>query len=630
MSMPTTGDDAEGPGDVLLALHRAGRLAAEYPRVARLLTDSTPEELRRAGQLLARVRPEEVRRLHPEVPAVTVAVTGHGTLAPLIPPLTAELARHGLLLRPHLADFDSYVFDLSDPRSALYEAGADIVLCVLDPAVVVDELPVPWTPDDVERVFTEKLALIEHLVTRFESVGHGTLVLNTLPLPQRLTAQLVDHRSRARLGAVWRRATGRLLDLADRHPGPVVLDLDPLVAEGIAVTDERLSSYAKAHLSPALLARYAREVGHLARHLTGRTKKALLLDLDGTLWDGTLGEDGSDVLEGDRSEPFRAFQRVVRQLGSQGVLLGVVSKNDVEPVRTVLREHPRMVLREEDLVRVVANWRPKHDNIAELAQALNLGVDSFVFMDDSPYECGLVADGLPGVTVLRAGDEPALHAATLLRDGWFDTRTLTVEDRTRVGKYQEELVRHDFLQQFESTEQYLRELGVQVRLAPVAPHEVPRVSQLSLRTNQFNLTVRRLQPADVERLATGTTTPVLAVHAADRFGDNGLVGALFLDRADDTVHIDNFLLSCRVFSRGIEQACLSAVLRHARATGATAVTAEHRRAAKNGAVRDLYPRYGFRPAGHHGTTTVFRHDLTDIVPVPEHLKFTETFGGDTP
>ncbi|MEU6467422.1 HAD-IIIC family phosphatase [Streptomyces sp. NPDC046976] len=631
MAAPTTEGSERETGDTLLTLHLSGRLAAEYPRVRGLLAGCSETELLRAGNLLSRLHPEDVEQAHPGVPVVSVAVTGHGTLAPLVPALTAELARHGLLLRPHLTDYDSYVFDLSDPGSTLHRFDADVVLCVLDPAVVLDELPVPWTPEDVERAWDEKLGLLTGLVTRYRSTGRGTLVLNTVPLPALLPAQLLEHRSRARLGAVWRQANSRLLELAQNHPNLVVLDLDPLVAEGIAVTDERLSQYAKVHLAPPLLARYAREVGHLTRHLTGRTKKALLLDLDGTLWNGTLGEDGFDVLQGDHSEPFRFLQRVVKQLGSQGVLLGVVSKNDVEPVRAVLREHPRMVLRENDLVTIVANWRPKHENITGLAGTLNLGTDSFVFMDDTAAECGLVEAALPDVTVLRAGAEPAHHVATLLRDGWFDTLVLTTEDRARVEKYQQEAERRDFLQQSGSVEEYLRLLGVRVRLSPVAPSEVARVSQLSLRTNQFNMALTRLQPADVERLVAGPATTVLAVHAADRFGDNGLVGAVFLRRAADAVHIDGFLLSCRVFSRGIEQACLGAVLHHARAAGATAVLGEHRRGPKNGAVRDLYPRHGFRQITDDGTTTVFRHDLDgEDVPVPAHLQFTDQCGGDTP
>ncbi|GAA3431806.1 hypothetical protein [Kutzneria kofuensis] len=332
----------------LLSPQRIDDVAERYPQVPRLLARLPADDLLRAGRLLSRVSPDEVLRAHPTTPTLTIAVTGHGTLSALVPALTAQLARHGILLRPHLTDYDSYVFELSDPDSELHAANPDMALCVLDPAVVFDEVPTPWHVDDVEKVLAEKTALVEGIAARFADTARGVLVLNTVPLLRRHTGQLVDLKSRARLGVLWREFNARLLALVETNPSVVVIDLDPLVAEGVEVTDARLDSYAKAHLSQDLLAAYAREVGHLARNLAGRTKKCLAVDLDNTLWGGVLGDDGPEGIEiggGYRGEAFRSFQRVVAQLGSQGVLLAAVSKNDPEPVRAVLREHPDMVLR---------------------------------------------------------------------------------------------------------------------------------------------------------------------------------------------------------------------------------------------------------------------------------------------
>jgi FkbH-like protein len=579
-------------------------------------------ELARLGQLLARLTPEEVLAWHPGFPVASVAVTGHGTLSPLVPALTGELARHGLLLRPFVADFDGYVFELSDPRSRLYAADPDLTVCVLDPMVVFDEVPVTWGPADVQRVLADKLGLIERLVATFEATSRGTLVLNTVPLPHDYLAQLIDQRSRRELSAAWREANVRLLRLADAHPAVVVLDLDPLIAEGIPVTEPRLSVYAKAHLSPELLTRYAREIGHLVRQLTGRGKKCLVVDLDETIWGGILGEDGVtgvEAAETRRGEAFRAFQRVVKQIGTQGVLLAVVSKNDPALVREALREVCGMTLTEDDFVRVVANWSPKHDNLTDIAAVLNLGADSFVFVDDSPVECGLVRRELPGTAVVQLDTEPALHVQKLLRDDWFGVRELTAEDRTRVEKYRHEFERKDFLDSFDSLQDYLRELGVTVRLDRAAEPDVARVSQLTQRTNQFNMTTRRLPAAAVSELLGDPAALVLTIRSGDRFGDNGLVGAVFLRRAGDAVQIENFLLSCRVFSRGIEQACLAAIMRRARSAGLRAVYGTYRPTAKNAVVKDLYPRYGFELDHADDTAATFRHDLAELAEPPGHL-----------
>lgn len=625
-------DGSGGDGaDALLELRRTGRLVAEYSKVKDLLAGVSGAELTRAGRLLERLDPDEVLREHPATPAMRVAITGHGTLSAVQSALTAETARHGLLVRTFLGDFDGYVFDLGDPGSALYAAEPDLVLCVLDPMIVFDEVPVPWRSADVERVLDEKLRLFERLATQFAATGRGCLVFNTMPLLRRFTAQLLEHRSRARLGAVWREANARLLRLADEHPALVTLDLDPLLAEGAPASDARTSVYAKAHLSEDLLAGYAREAAHLARHLAGTTKKALVLDLDGTVWGGVLGEDGIEGIEigaGYRGEAFHAFQRAVKQIGSQGVLVAAVSKNDLAPVREALREHPRMVLREEDFVQVIANWRPKHDNLTELAGELNLGVDSFVFADDSAYERGLVRHALPGVAVIGLDEEPAWHLERLLRDGWFDVRELTEEDQARPDRYREELARLSFLDAFDSIEDYLRGLDITVRFAPATEAETARVSQLTLRTNQFNLTTERLQPPEIRDLRADPDVLVLAIHTSDRFGDNGLVGTVVARRDDAGLHIDNFLLSCRVFSRGIEQACLAALLRHARATGAPAVYGRYRATAKNGMVRDFYLCNGFTEVGDDGTIVTFRHNLAEITAPPEHIRLADSFEGE--
>jgi FkbH-like protein len=533
-----------------------------------------------------------------------------------------------LALRPVPGDFDGYAFELSDPSSEIYAARPDLVLCVLDPAMVFDGLPTPWRPQDVERAAAARLQVIEGLAARFQSVGRGTLVLNTMPLLRRYTGQLVDSRSRARLGVIWREANARLLRLAGDNPAVAVVDLEPILAEGVPASDARLSLYARAHLSADLLAGYAREVGHLARQLSGRTKKCLVLDLDDTLWGGAVGEDGVEGIEvggSYRGEALLALQRVVKQIGSQGVLLAAVSKNDPEPVARALREHPRMALRADDFVQVIADWRPKPESLRGLAETLGLGVDSFVFVDDSPYERGLVRQSLPGVAVIDLDREPASHLGRLLHDGWFDVLDLTAEDWARPARYREEVARQGFLDSFDSIKDYLHALDVRVRLSRVAEVEVARVSQLTLRTNQFNLTVQRLQPQDVRELTKDPGGLALAVHARDRFGDIGLVGAVLARHDGAVLRIENFLLSCRAFARGIEETCLVWVLRHARDTGARAVVADYRRSARNQRVAGFYPRHGFVQIDDDGARVTFRHGLTGIGAPPAHVGLVESF-----
>ena len=609
---PTTGLDR------LRGLQARGLLEKDHPTVAALLADEalTDTDLLRAGRLLANLDHDAVLTHHPGTPVVTVAVTGQSTVGRVLDPLRAELARHGLLLRATVGEHGTYVRDLTQPQGSY-----DLTLCVLDAETVFSEVPVPWRAADAERAATEVLRRLAALAGGFA----GLLVLNTVPLLRRYTHQLVDHASRAELGIVWREFNAGLLRLAAAHPAVVVIDLDPLIAEGGPAADPRMAAYAKEQLAAPLLAAYAREVGHLARSLCGRTRKALVLDLDNTLWDGILGEDGPEGIAAAgtlRGEAYGGFQKVVKQLGSQGVLLAVSSKNDEGPVLEVLRGHPDMALRERDFVSVEAGWRPKDGALARIARRLGIGADALVFADDSPAEREQVRLGLPEVAVVPLDDEPALHVTRLLRDGWFDTLTLTREDRARTGRYREEGERRALRERAGSHEDFLRELRVGVELGPPRPHEYARLAQLTQRTNQFNLTGLRLRQHELAAVPL-----LLAARSTDRFGDNGLVGAVAGRYADDGLHLDNLWLSCRVLARGIEQACLSALLAYARERGLPAVYAGFRPTRANARARDFYPSLGFAETGHGGTegeAVIFRHDLGVIPAIPGHVRIDAT------
>ncbi|TDC60098.1 HAD-IIIC family phosphatase [Micromonospora sp. KC207] len=601
----------------LTGIARAGRLAEDFDVVTKLAARLSRADLSRVGPLLARVDAAQVRAAHPDLPEVSVAVTGAGTVGALTAPVAAELVRHGLVPRCSATGYDAYLAELADPGSALHDA--DIAVCLLDARVVFAEVPTPWRVEQVEEAATRVVTRIVDIVERFVERSRGMLVVTTMPLLRSYPAQLVDHRSRARLGAVWARANARLLDLGERA-GVVVLNLDPLLAEGVPAVDRRMGVHLGLRHSPALLAAVAREIGHLARNVAGRTRKCLVLDLDDTLWSGVLGEVGPDGVE--VGPAFADVQRAARQLGSQGVLLAVASKNDPEPVRTALAK-PEMALRADDFVRVSASWRPKPETLAGLAEELNLGQDSLVFADDSAAECGMVATLLPQVAVVELAGDPAGHLPALLADGWFDVPRLTDEDRGRSAAYRADLHRRELRTSAGSLDEYLRTLGVRVELAPAALADVARLSQLTLRTNQFTMTTARLSPPEVEALIRNPEALVLAVRTADRFGHNGLVGAVFGRHDAGLLWLENVLLSCRVFGRGIEQAYLSSVLSSARARGVGAVLARYVPSARNGAFADFYLRHGFtRVLPYDGPGELYRHDLGRIPSVPEHIVLT--------
>ncbi|MER5521361.1 HAD-IIIC family phosphatase [Streptomyces sp. NPDC002763] len=612
--------------ETLRALHRDGGLARHFDQVAPLLSTLDRADLARAARLLAQTDSGQARVHHPGLPSVSVALTGAGTLDALRTALVAELSRHGFLPEVRLTDFGSYVRELGDPASSLHSEPADVTVCVLDHTTVFDEVPVPFTAEDVAGTLHRKLALWRDLATGFTARTSGTLVLNTLPLPRLQQAQLLDLRARGRLGAAWRKANAELLGLGEDAGRVLTVDIDPLLGDPVELADPRFDTYAGSHLSDVLLASYARELGHLVRAVTGRAKKVLAVDLDETLWGGVLGDDGVtgiEVAHGRRGEAFHRFQGVVKQLQSQGVLLAAVTKNDRDTVLAALREHPDLRVREDDFVRILAGWQPKPESLRALSTGLNLGGDSVVFADDNLRECAAVTAELPETTVVPLDGDPASHVTRLLADGWFTVTEVTSEDRVRTRRYREEEARAEFLSAAGGAEEFLAGLGVTVRLAPVAPAEIPRVAQLTLRTNQFNLTTERLSAEEVRVRAAGAGTGVLALTSGDRFGGNGIVGAVFLRAEGRVLYLENMLLSCRVFARGIEQACLSALLDRARAAGFAEVRGRFRPTAKNAKVARLYPHYGFDALPPEGEAAAgeaeFVHRLDRLVEVPGHL-----------
>lgn len=260
-------------------------------------------------------------------------------------------------------------------------------------------------------------------------------------------------------------------------------------------------------------------------------------------------------------EAFADFQDTARQLSSQGVLLAIASKNDDELVRQALTEHSGVRLGIDDFAVIVANWDPKPGNVAGIAQALNIGVDSLVFVDDNASERGSVRAAHPQVrTVAADPDDPARTVPALLRDGFFTTLRLTEDDRARPQRYRAEAERVSFRQTVDAVEDYLAGLQTEVTIAAADGTDVDRLSQLTLRTNQYNLTTLRLDPAAVQAFLGRPEAIVKTIRCADRFGDHGLVGALFAEIHDGRLDIVNFAMSCRVLGRGVESAALHTVL----------------------------------------------------------------------
>lgn len=326
-------------------------------------------------------------------------------------------------------------------------------------------------------------------------------------------------------------------------------------------------------------------------------KKVLLLDLDNTLWGGLAGEaDHTPVVLSDDHTGlmYRNLQQVISQMQRQGVLLGIVSKNNEKDAMDIIASHPHMVLRPQDFVARRINWQPKPENIAEIAEELNLGLDSFVFWDDSPAERELVKAMLPQVTVPDFPDRPEdlVPAMIQIYRQYFEQAVITREDRYKTRQYAENAKRNALKTQAVDFASYLRQLAIEiVREAPEVNLE--RLTQLVNKTNQFNLTTKRYEQSHIQKLLLDAKTRIYLYRVRDCFGDNGIVAVVIVNLADNVPVIDTFVMSCRVMGRNIENAIIDNIESELYAQGYVALQAQYLPTAKNKPVENLFEKLGY-------------------------------------
>jgi len=364
------------------------------------------------------------------------------------------------------------------------------------------------------------------------------------------------------------------------------------------IFDARLYYLSKTIFAMDVLPDVAERILSVIETLKGRVKKCLVTDLDNTIWGGIIGEDGMEGIQiGELGigKAYSDLQLWMKELSKRGIALAVCSKNDEDKAREPFEKHPDMVLRMEDIAVFIANWRDKAENIREICRILNIGLDSVVFLDDSPFERELVRQMLPEVTVPELPKDPALYLTTLQRLNLFETVSISEEDRERGRLYRQEAQREELRKRGISFEEYLENLDMTAELKPFDKFSIPRVAQLTQRSNQFNLRTIRYTEQDIEKIAIDQVNyTTLSVSLKDRFGEYGLIGVVILKKISfDTWFIDTLLMSCRVLKRGVEEFIFNEIVNLSRKSGIDYIIGEYLPTAKNKMVEDLLERFGF-------------------------------------
>ena len=540
-------------------------------------------------------------------------------------------------LRPFLAqlghdlgfDVDVWIggYDTAlQDASAAPCAAADVVvialrLQVLAP-VLVDRF-VTLSGDAAHAEAHRALDYVAAVVAAVRQHSRAVMLVHNFETPLDPNLGVIDYRSAEGQVNTIRRLNLELADVVSHKDSAFIIDLDAIRGRltGDRFVDPRTWHVGRVPYTRQAMRAIAAEYLRVLRAAKGRHRKCLVVDADGTLWGGIVGEDGADgvrIGQAFPGSPFYDFQQALLALRDRGVLLALCSKNDRQAVEDVFaRRAADMPLRWDHFAAVRVNWSDKAQNIREIAAELNLGLDSLVFVDDSPHETALVSELLPSVhTILLPGD-PVEYRDILTSCHLFDALTFSDEDRRRSDMYAAEQRRRLEESASLSLEDYLRGLEMEATVERVDDRSVARVAQLTQKTNQFNLTTRRYTESDIRHFIASPDHDVVAMRVRDRLGDSGIVGmAIVRHDADDSV-IDTFLMSCRVLGRGIEDALLAACLRMSHRRAMREVIGEFIPTAKNGRVADFYASRGFAADGPNR----FRRSSGDApIAFPLHFK----------
>ena len=527
----------------------------------------------------------------------TVAVLADCSTQHLQPVLEALFARAGIDATVHLGEFDTIEQEILDPSSALYAVAPDCVVLLQSTQALRDRY---FDARGDRAAFAEDTAartvgLWDALALRLPA----TLIQSIYVRPQERLFGNYDLKVAESLGAVVMALNATLAEQARSRAHVLLADIDAIASwvGRRSFFDERLWALAKVPCALEHLPLIAQSIVDVVASTVGRGVKCVVVDLDNTLWGGVIGDDGIEGIvighTGD-GEPYVRVQQFLRELARRGILLAVCSKNEEAAALQPFRDHPEMVLGEEDFALFVANWDSKADNLRVIQQRLNIGFDAMVFLDDNPFERNLVRRYLPEVIVPELPDEPAEYVRALAELNLFETSSFTAADRARTALYRHAGARQTLASSFTNVADYLQSLEMKITVRPFDALQLPRVAQLIQRSNQFNLTTRRYGVAECEALMHDTACTSLYVSLADRFGDYGLISVVVAKHEHDVARLDLWLMSCRVLSRGVEEFTMNRIVELARARAARWLLGEYIPTAKNKMVQDFYGRFGFR------------------------------------
>ena len=553
---------------------------------------------------------------------IRVAILASFTLNGLEETIRVKCGDKKIQCSTYIAGYNQYNQEILDEKSELYKFSSDITFLIIDTRNVLGELffnPYSISVEDRKQFVKTKSDEIINLAKIFVNKTQSKLILSNFVIPTYSPYEINEAREKFGLQDMVRALNQNIKIELCNDPKIYLHDLNSFVTKfgENNVFDYKQFFYGDLKISLDYIPYLAEEFMGYVKAVLGLNKKCIVLDLDNTLWGGIVGEDGFEGIklgDGPIGRAYVEFQRHLLALNQRGVILAINSKNNFDDAIEIIRKHPNMILKEDNFASFRINWNDKVVNMKEIAEELNIGLDSIVFFDDDPINRDYMRSAFPQVLTIELSDSSS-YSQILKSMNDFQVAKITNEDIKRSKMYLDQRKRTELQKQVGNLEDFLKQLNISAKIKKADQYTIPRISQLTLKTNQFNLTTRRYQEEDIRKFVSDDKKIVECAQIKDKFGDNGITGVYIVNKENKQEWlIDTFLLSCRVMGRGIEEALLGQIIERAKMEGIKKVKAQYIKTKKNKPAENFLSDFGFV---RNGDIWVF--ETTKSIKKPEHL-----------
>jgi FkbH-like protein len=558
--------------------------------------------------------------------SVNIALLSSNTTTYMKEVVIAQCYSDGILANVYQSDYGQYSQDLYNSASALYSSNPELIFISIDIQSISDDyLLIPYNKNEKERLLFSKE--ISNLLYDFaeQACKHSSakIVLHNFEVPNYSPLGIIENKNTYGYIESIEEANRFLTNKCKDSNQIFVYDYNAFCSKyGKAnIHDSKMYYMGDVILKPKFMPDLCLEYMRYINTKVLQVKKCIILDLDNTLWGGVIGEVGVESIHlGPTPEgrSFMEFQQCLLSLYKRGVILAINSKNNFDDAMLAIREHPHMILKEEHFAAIRINWDDKVSNIKSLAKELNIGLMSLVFIDDDQLNRDMVNKLLPEVLVIDMPRDPSLYVDQLKQINCFDTFVLTSEDRLKGQMYYEQKQREHLKRDVTDIKSYLRMLNISVIIRHASNQDVPRISQLTQKTNQFTLTSKRYSEENIFSLIKNSIFHVLVITVKDKFGDNGLTGVAIVkkNKKKSVWRIETFLISCRIIGREAENVLLSYIIKQAKKENVKFVIGVFIKTQKNDPAKNFYEKNGFLRLGRHNNVAIWKYntnkDFTNV------------------